>query len=559
MEHNESGRMKVEMPLDVMDETQTSVTKGSELSIEERHMSVKQRRKLWKNFARFVDTADNVEKLVMEKLLSVQRCTERQREMIVGPIEEFRKELWERFEEIGRDKWSRAVLRLMREQDLETVQELRELCEQGCPGDRSSRRGSGENHQNELIRLKAENERLEARIRECEAEKLRAEKLMRRAQRAVEKERKTAEELSESLQQATRELGWFRKNGKVSHWKQEQESSETTGNGRRGKDISVAGSARSEMTGMVECMSRMMKSSALPEPNVFDGTGEFGEFKRAFLLKYGQVTNRDDELVAILEDKFLEGAAKSLFKSLPERYGRSITSLFEEFQGKLRKRQGDSKAEALNEFDGLRREKSEEMWEYLIEVEKWSRLAYPEVGEETLSQMRTTKLMMAARDDDTLHRMLIMKRLEIPLRYQYEQLKDIVLQQENEKRRATRRNYENQIPRAKWWMGKFDERRNTTREEEQKEESEPNQKEISRDRANTKCFRCGGVGHVVRQCTSMPVQKVGTVEKSKGRTMVEMVEILGQKRRFAIDSGAVVSVISTGAWKRLKRRCLEWE
>uniref|UniRef100_A0A8R1E8Z7 CCHC-type domain-containing protein n=1 Tax=Caenorhabditis japonica TaxID=281687 RepID=A0A8R1E8Z7_CAEJA len=115
------------------------------------------------------------------------------------------------------------------------------------------------------------------------------------------------------------------------------------------------------------------------------------------------------------------------------------------------------------------------------------------------------------------------------------------------------------MPRAKWWMGKVDERRNTTREEEQKEESEPNQKEISRDRANTKCFRCGGVGHVVRQCTSMPVQKVGTVEKSKGRTMVEMVEILGQKRRFAIDSGAVVSVISTGAWRRLKRRCLEWE
>uniref|UniRef100_A0A8R1IM21 Uncharacterized protein n=1 Tax=Caenorhabditis japonica TaxID=281687 RepID=A0A8R1IM21_CAEJA len=179
MEDNESGVTKVEMPLDVMDGTRTSVTKGSELSIEERHMSVKQRRKLWKNFARFVDTAEKVEKLVMEKLLSVQRCTLRQREMIVGPIEEFRKELWERFEEIGRDKWSRAVLRLMREQDLETVEELRELCEQGGPGDRSSKRGSCENHQNELIRLKAENERLEARIRECEAEKLRAEKLLR--------------------------------------------------------------------------------------------------------------------------------------------------------------------------------------------------------------------------------------------------------------------------------------------------------------------------------------------------------------------------------------------
>uniref|UniRef100_A0A8R1IRN2 Uncharacterized protein n=1 Tax=Caenorhabditis japonica TaxID=281687 RepID=A0A8R1IRN2_CAEJA len=284
-----------------------------------------------------------------------------------------------RFEEIGRDKWSRAVL--MREQDLETVEELRELCEQGCPGDKSSRRESCENHQKDLIRLKAEKERLEAHIRECEAEKLRAEKLLRRAQRADEEERKTAEELSGSLQQATRELGWFRKNGKC---------------GRVCKK-------RDERNG------RMIKSSPLPEPKVFDGTGEFGEFKRAFLLKYGQVTNSDDELVAILEDKFLEGAAKSLFKSLPERYGRSITSLFEEFQAKLRKRQGDSKAEALNEFDGLQREKAEEMWEYLIGVEKWSRLAYPEVGEETLSQMRTTKRMMAARDDDTLHHMLIKK------------------------------------------------------------------------------------------------------------------------------------------------------
>uniref|UniRef100_A0A8R1E9K9 Uncharacterized protein n=1 Tax=Caenorhabditis japonica TaxID=281687 RepID=A0A8R1E9K9_CAEJA len=195
------------------------------------------------------------------------------------------------------------------------------------------------------------------------------------------------------MQQATRDLGWFRKNGK-------EKKSDRCGRVCKERD---------------DGNGRMIKSSALPEPKVFDGTGEFGEFKRTFLLKYGQVTNSDDELVAILEDKFLKGAAKSLLNSLLERYGRSITSLFAEFQAKLRKRQRDSKAEALNKFDGLRREKPEEMWEYLIE-------------------MRITKLMMAARDDDTLHRMT--KRLEIPLRYQYEELKDIVLQQENEKQRA---------------------------------------------------------------------------------------------------------------------------
>uniref|UniRef100_A0A8R1HMF7 CCHC-type domain-containing protein n=1 Tax=Caenorhabditis japonica TaxID=281687 RepID=A0A8R1HMF7_CAEJA len=126
-----------------------------------------------------------------------------------------RKELWERFEEIGRDKWPRAVLRLMREQKLETVEELRELCERGSLEDRSSTREGEENHQEELIRLKAENERLGARVRECEAEKLRAEKLMRRAQRAVEEERKTAEELSGSLQKVSRELERLRRYGRT--------------------------------------------------------------------------------------------------------------------------------------------------------------------------------------------------------------------------------------------------------------------------------------------------------------------------------------------------------
>uniref|UniRef100_A0A8R1IMY0 Uncharacterized protein n=1 Tax=Caenorhabditis japonica TaxID=281687 RepID=A0A8R1IMY0_CAEJA len=41
--------------------------------------------------------------------------------------------------------------------------------------------------------------------------------------------------------------------------------------------------------------------------------------------------------------------------------------------------------------------------------------------------------------------------------------------------------------------------------------------------------------------------------------MVESVKIVGQRRRFEIDSGSVVSVSSTGGWGRSKRRSTKWE
>ncbi|CAP29733.1 Protein CBG10256 [Caenorhabditis briggsae] len=164
---------------------------------------------------------------------------------------------------------------------------------------------------------------------------------------------------------------------------------------------------------MVECLSRMIRASALPEPEKFDGKGDVKEFKRSFLLKYKAVTEKDADMVPILEDKFLKDAARTLFKTLPNRFDRSIESLFEEFEEKLRWRQGDREAEALNEFEELKRKPKQPMWEYLMDVEKWSKRAFPLLEEETMSQLRVTKLIRALREDPTMQKLMTMKRYEV--------------------------------------------------------------------------------------------------------------------------------------------------
>ncbi|EFO84653.1 hypothetical protein CRE_03792 [Caenorhabditis remanei] len=554
-------------------------------AVQMNEVRLKERRKLVKGFTDFLESSGRMESDMYEALKAACKGNERQSEVLVEPVKKYCQELRERFEELGGERWPLEIIGVMRENGVETVEELRELCEKGVemvPG------GIVENAnkaQDELALLQdAWNEERETLFRELnklKEEKRLAEEAVSKYKKTLKEEREASSELRGLLRKQesepkkagqardTKEVPVPSRLEVVRKWSPRDSDDEFSMHGRRGEfsdserswgedwksGRSSRYSAENEvMMGMVASMGRMMKASALPEPKTFDGTGDFKEFKRAFLLKYQQVTDEDNELVAILEERYLKGAAKSLFKSLGDRQERPIAELFVEFERKLRKRQGDAKAEALHEFDRLQRAPGQKLWEYLVEVEKWSKKAYPEVEKATLSQMRTTKLMRATEDDDMLQSVLVAKRLELPLAAQYDQLKDIVLQRENEKLR-----------KQKERMGRLGDQGNSDGRRSPEGSNDGDRKTVGERRdsgAKMKCFTCGGVGHGSWQCVSKRVDKVqiqeGTV-KNAGVETVEMVEMLGQRRRVVIDSGAVVSVISTSAYERLKAGCRDWE
>ncbi|EFO92685.1 hypothetical protein CRE_16343, partial [Caenorhabditis remanei] len=164
-------------------------------AVQMNEVRLKERRKLVKGFTDFLESSGRMESDMYEALKAAFKGNERQSEVLVEPVKKYCHKLRERFEELGGERWPLEIIGVMRENGVETVEELRELCEKGVemvPG------GIVENAnkaQDELALLQdAWNEERETLFRELN--KLKEEK--RLAEEAVSKYKKTLKEEREA-------------------------------------------------------------------------------------------------------------------------------------------------------------------------------------------------------------------------------------------------------------------------------------------------------------------------------------------------------------------------
>ncbi|KAF1750824.1 hypothetical protein GCK72_017375 [Caenorhabditis remanei] len=130
-----------------------------------------------------------------EALKAACKGNERQSEVLVEPVKKYCHELRERFEELGGERWPLEIIGVMRENGVETVEELRELCEKGVemvPGGivENAKKARDES----ALLQDAWNEERETLFRELN--KLKEEK--RLAEEAVSKYKKTLKEEREA-------------------------------------------------------------------------------------------------------------------------------------------------------------------------------------------------------------------------------------------------------------------------------------------------------------------------------------------------------------------------
>ncbi|EFO89279.1 hypothetical protein CRE_16548, partial [Caenorhabditis remanei] len=107
------------------------VTVGNSASSRMSEVSLRERRKLVKGFTDFVEASGQMESDIFEAVKMTCQGTARQLEGLIAPVKKYGKELRERFDELGGERWTLEIIGLMRENQVETVEELRELCEKG--------------------------------------------------------------------------------------------------------------------------------------------------------------------------------------------------------------------------------------------------------------------------------------------------------------------------------------------------------------------------------------------------------------------------------------------
>ncbi|CAD6186524.1 unnamed protein product [Caenorhabditis auriculariae] len=309
----------------------------------------------------------------------------------------------------------------------------------------------------------------------------------------------------------------------------------------------------------------MWRSWAIPDPEPFEvEKHDFKAFFRLFMAKYEDLFDDEDTLADLLRDKFMKGSAKTMFAAAwRESYG-----VFEEaitiFRNKIKVSKTSQANKSQMEFSQLRKRPDQSIETFCKVVERLSEMAYP-MSSEILSALRTNKLMEAT-EDWPEHSMLVMERARCDQGEEYDKLRDFAIRIETESY-ARKKRKEHQRPSFKSsWRQQDDEERPKKKLEEARE----SRREEAKDRPkagkwsekrsdkksesrNTKCSYCGFGNHTFENCwkkrQNPELHQIQHKEEKDvdgvGPSLTEKAKIGSWSGTLLIDSGAMVSVIST--------------
>ncbi|KAK6031026.1 zinc knuckle [Ostertagia ostertagi] len=333
---------------------------------------------------------------------------------------------------------------------------------------------------------------------------------------------------------------------------------------------------RKHRVGAQNVMGEYLKFIALPGVVPYSGKDKeypFEHFVEAFELKYPGQYWEDKERCALFRSK-LAGKARAQFEALAKAKKRNFYTLVNAMKEVCREESRNKKVVALGELKRLRKPETQSVGDFCVELERLTRRAYPELGEDTLSIIRADHLYdQISHWDESCH---LQEALEGPGSDMYERLKDAAMRAEwrhlslkNRKstefsqttgvtsrgQRNVRRNYfkENDVSQIK---------AKSSVELEDNEDRKGNKERL-------KCFKCKSTGHKARECkttatseVSRPVSLSARVRGVKctkvhskhghirnrsphifGKRSTIEVTILGKDRKALLDTGSQISIL----------------
>ena len=230
------------------------------------------------------------------------------------------------------------------------------------------------------------------------------------------------------------------------------------------------------------------------KPDTFDGTAPLPEFFAQFDL-IARASRWDDATKAVMLASCLRGKARSVLETV-----RDLANLeFAELKAKLELRFGEGSLlqNYYTQFTNRRQRYGEEMAALGSELERLSRLAYPECPYETRDKIACAQFISAI-SDNFIRRSLQMENIS-SLNLAIERAKTLkVIQGEFSERRGE--NFRRFIKEKGKGAEGTEARRFGTKERDESRKEEKGKRFGSKLNAGRECWTCGKTGHFRSEC-----------------------------------------------------------